>query len=325
MPIEEPLAASHEPRRKFLMRRLIPFMTIASLFIGPAISPAKDPLTPPPAKADKPLRLTDADNKKTVALPVGTLFDVALKGNASTGFQWQVGKIEGDAVRQTGKVDYVPDKHPARMVGFGGTFVFHFNVVKAAKTRLHLVYVRPWEKNKPPEKTFDVTIDPAAAADLLVFEGTVISIEASPLPKSTQNFIVTMHVDRVLRGQFKGKSFQFRVHSPAKSGLNVKGKYTVEAKRVDGKYTVDQNQWSNASGEERTARLRRAEVIAIAKAKAVENGIDLSKYDLKGCSFTDKNKMWTVFFVLRPPTHPGGHFGVSVDDRTKKATYMPGA
>jgi hypothetical protein len=37
-----------------------------------------------------------------------------------------------------------------------------------------------------------------------------------------------------------------------------------------------------------------------------------------------KNKTWTVFYQLKPPTPPGGHFLVSVDDRTKKATLARG-
>jgi predicted secreted protein len=226
------------------MRRALPLVAIVALFAGTTISLAKDRAVPPPPKVDKTPRLTDADNKKTVALPVGSSFDVALKGNATTGFQWQLGKIEGGGVRQMGKVDYVPDKHPERMVGFGGTFIFHFDVVKVAKTKLRLVYVRPWEKDKSPEKTFEVAIDPSAAADALVFEGTVVSIENSPLPQSTQDFVVTMQVNRVVKGQFKGKTFQFRVHSPTKSGLTLKGKYTVEAKRASGKYIVDPNQWT---------------------------------------------------------------------------------
>jgi predicted secreted protein len=226
------------------MNRSILLLVLVALFVGATISPAKEPSPPAQKRADDPLRLTDADHQKTIALPIGTPFDIALKGNATTGYQWQVAKIEGKGVRQRGKVDYVPDRHPERMVGYGGTFVFHFNVVKAAITKLHLVYVRPWEKGKSAEKVFEVAIDSSATADTLVFEGTVVSIEVSPLPKSTQNYLVTMQVDRVVRGQFKGKTFQFRVHSPSKSGLSVKGKYTVEAKVADGKFTVDPNQWT---------------------------------------------------------------------------------
>ena len=60
---------------------------------------------------------------------------------------------------------------------------------------------------------------------------------------STQNYVITMRVDRVVKGQFKGKTFQFRIHSPALSGLEVGKKYTVEAKRTKDGYTVDQYQW----------------------------------------------------------------------------------
>ena len=79
--------------------------------------------------------------------------------------------------------------------------------------------------------------------DLLVFEGMVTSIEISTIPMSTPNYVVTMRVDRVVKGQFKGKTFQFRIHSPALSGLEVDKKCTVEAKRTKDWYTVDQNQW----------------------------------------------------------------------------------
>jgi len=142
------------------MKRSILLLLVVALFAGYPVLEAKDDATAPRKKAEKSMRLTDADNKKTVAVAAGTAFDIALKGNATTGFQWQVGKIEGEAIRQNGKVDYVPDKHPERMVGFGGTFIFHFTLTKAAKAKIRLVYVRPWEKDKPPVQTFEITIDP---------------------------------------------------------------------------------------------------------------------------------------------------------------------
>jgi inhibitor of cysteine peptidase len=148
------------------VKRIIPLLAIAVLATGNSMSYANDEAAAPSEtkKVEKPMRLTDADNKKTVKLAVGKSFDVALKGNASTGFQWKVEKIEGDGIKQKGKVDYVPDKHPERMVGYGGTYVLHFNVAKAAKTKIRLAYVRPWEKDKPPEKSFEVGIDSSVAA-----------------------------------------------------------------------------------------------------------------------------------------------------------------
>jgi len=91
-------------------------------------------------------------------------------------------------------------------------------------------------------------LSPAQAADKqedLVFEGTVTSIKPSPIPNSIYNWIITMRVDRVVKGRFDGKKFQFRIHSPALSGLKVREKRTVEAKRTADGYTVDQYQWTN--------------------------------------------------------------------------------
>ncbi|MCE5269063.1 MAG: WG repeat-containing protein [Planctomycetaceae bacterium] len=79
--------------------------------------------------------------------------------------------------------------------------------------------------------------------NLLAFEGTVISLEASPIQYSMKNYLVTMRVDRVVKGKFDGKTFQFRVHSPASSGLEVGKRCTVEAKRTPDGYVVEEHQW----------------------------------------------------------------------------------
>ncbi len=57
----------------------------------------------------------------------------------------------------------------------------------------------------------------AGESEKLVFEGKVESIDISPLPNSMLNFVVTMRVNRVLKGHFANKNFQFRIHSPSLS------------------------------------------------------------------------------------------------------------
>ena len=79
----------------------------------------------------------------------------------------------------------------------------------------------------------------------LVFVGTVESIQASPLPQSLANWIVTFRVDRVESGTFTAKTFSFRIHSPSIAGLETQGQYVVEAMRTDAGYAVDQYQWMN--------------------------------------------------------------------------------
>ena len=72
--------------------------------------------------------------------------------------------------------------------------------------------------------------------------------------------------------------------------------------------------------------LARAEVLQIAEATARSEGYDVSKYNMTGChyEFTSKDHTWTVFYELEPPAPPGGHFMVSIDDQTKKATLARG-
>lgn len=90
----------------------------------------------------------------------------------------------------------------------------------------------------------------------LVFVGTVESIEASPLPQSLANWVVTFRVDRIESGNFGGTTFSFRIHSPVKSGLEVGKQYLVEATRTDAGYTVDQYQWMNRTRNQPSGHMR---------------------------------------------------------------------
>ena len=75
-----------------------------------------------------------------------------------------------------------------------------------------------------------------------------------------------------------------------------------------------------------TTNLAKAHVLQIAEVAAKSEGFDIEKYNMTGChyEYTDKDKTWTVFYELKPPTPPGGHFLVSVDDQTKTATLARG-
>jgi hypothetical protein len=79
--------------------------------------------------------------------------------------------------------------------------------------------------------------------DHLVFLGTVEKLDTSPLPQSTLNWVVQCRVDKIVTGQFSGKTFSFRIHSPARSGLEVGKQYKIVAKRTAEGFAVDQYQW----------------------------------------------------------------------------------
>jgi hypothetical protein len=77
----------------------------------------------------------------------------------------------------------------------------------------------------------------------LVFSGTIISINNSPIERSNLDWIVSARVDRIISGEFVGKTFDFRIHSPTKSGLEVGKQYIIEATLSQDGYIVDQYQW----------------------------------------------------------------------------------
>jgi hypothetical protein len=78
--------------------------------------------------------------------------------------------------------------------------------------------------------------------------------------------------------------------------------------------------------DKKVTQMQQKEVVAIAEATAKAEGFDLTKYDMTGChyQFTKPDGTWTVFFQMKPPTPPGGHFMVTIEDQTKKATLMRG-
>ena len=126
-------------------------------------SPEKMKLTP---SYLRPLKISESANGKTIEVIVGQKIIIALKGNPTTGYSWQIKKIEGDSIVQIGKVKYLPREHASGMVGAGGIYTFTFQAQRAGVSKLLLVYKRAWEKNKPPARTFTAIInvkpDPSA-------------------------------------------------------------------------------------------------------------------------------------------------------------------
>jgi hypothetical protein len=81
----------------------------------------------------------------------------------------------------------------------------------------------------------------ARPSKTLVFEGTVVAIGTVKHPRKP--WVITVQVTKVVRGEFSGSTFEFLVHSPARSGLEKGRSYTIEAVWKDDGYAVDENQW----------------------------------------------------------------------------------
>jgi inhibitor of cysteine peptidase len=106
------------------------------------------------AATDKTVVVSDADDGKKVAVPVGGRLVVRLSSNLTTGFQWRVVTNNPLHLKPEGEPTY--ESPDTQLMGVGGTQVFRFSAVEAEKTRLELEYIRPWEAKAA--KRFTVTV-----------------------------------------------------------------------------------------------------------------------------------------------------------------------
>ena len=84
---------------------------------------------------------------------VGTVFEIPLSGNPSTGYRWH---LQFDSI-------YIAfeDRRLMRVgkkTGSGGMETFKFRALKAGQTKIVMILKRSWEKDFLGEKIFEVSI-----------------------------------------------------------------------------------------------------------------------------------------------------------------------
>ena len=99
--------------------------------------------------------LTINDSGKTINLSMDDPFEVILRSNGSTGYQWVIMPYDSSIIEQVGQPVFVADDD---RIGSGGDLKFRFKTIGEGNTRLHMVYKRRWESTKPDDKTFELEI-----------------------------------------------------------------------------------------------------------------------------------------------------------------------
>lgn len=99
-------------------------------------------------------RLVDEDDDQaTVTLCAGERLMIALPGNPTTGYGWEIDDEPLMLYRADG-LDYRPS---SGRIGSGGTFFFRYEAAKSGTGRLELAYRRAWEA-VPPQQTFSIFV-----------------------------------------------------------------------------------------------------------------------------------------------------------------------
>jgi inhibitor of cysteine peptidase len=107
------------------------------------------------ASSSAAVTVSDADNGKTVRLDPGDTLIVSLESNPSTGYVWQVARVDASVLAPSGQPVYRPGE---QMPGAPGRQLFKFNAQKSGSAALKIIYVRPWEKGAAPGKTWEVNV-----------------------------------------------------------------------------------------------------------------------------------------------------------------------
>lgn len=95
--------------------------------------------------------------KAKVKLATGDILELKLEMTSGTGYSWAVGKNAKDMLPQQGEAIFEKPKTPRP--GAKQLQVFRFKATSRGTSELELVYRRPFEKDKPPAKTFALTVD----------------------------------------------------------------------------------------------------------------------------------------------------------------------
>jgi inhibitor of cysteine peptidase len=96
-------------------------------------------------------------NGRVIRAAKGATVVVRLEAQLGTGYGWQI-RQQAKNLQPIGEAEM---EHGGGGGITGGTDVqiFRFRVKSRAKGVLSMGYMQPWEKDKPPAKTFSVTID----------------------------------------------------------------------------------------------------------------------------------------------------------------------
>ena len=104
--------------------------------------------------AGESMKLSENDSGKIVEISVGDELEVALPGNPTTGYIWEVSSINSNVLRLD-KIDFVAHD---QAIGGGGIEIRRFHAISEGKSEVKLIFHRSFEQNIPPIKTFEVTV-----------------------------------------------------------------------------------------------------------------------------------------------------------------------
>lgn len=107
------------------------------------------------AACSSTVKLDQSNDGQTINLNTGQKLVIALEDNPTTGYNWEVGEIDGSIIEQVGEADFKAD---SVLIGSGGVVTLTFTGVAPGEAHLKLVYHKSWEADVAPLEEFNITI-----------------------------------------------------------------------------------------------------------------------------------------------------------------------
>jgi inhibitor of cysteine peptidase len=107
---------------------------------------SEDPMTPP----------AFTDPSQPIEVQAGQEFVISLESNATTGYGWKCSGIAPEGVVELQGNEYRAPQ--VQRKGAGGIEEWRFRALKAGEATITLHYLRPWEKDKQPERTAEFKV-----------------------------------------------------------------------------------------------------------------------------------------------------------------------
>lgn len=109
-------------------------------------------------KTEKTAKMEETTDS-IIETKVGKNFDIVVKSNPTTGFQWFVAEPTDQYVVKLANKEFIKDENADNMLGAGGKEVWTFEPVAEGEVTIRLVYKREWEdENIKREKKVQVKV-----------------------------------------------------------------------------------------------------------------------------------------------------------------------
>ena len=110
------------------------------------------------AVVPRAIEVGEGTTGRSFELVPGQELVVHLKGNPTTGYTWVLAQADVKVLAGTGEIEFLAPKPNTRRVGQGGEYIARLTAQATGETPVRFEYRRPWEKDKPAEKSFALTV-----------------------------------------------------------------------------------------------------------------------------------------------------------------------